>query len=97
MGSDKARLLWDFSIQTDYEIQIRRPVIVFLDKEENQCLIVDIAVPGDARIAGKDKEKIAKYQDLKREITRLWNIKVYVVPVVVGALGIIPKNLKTTL
>ena len=35
-----------------------------------------------------------KYQDLKREITRLWNTKTYVVPVVVGALGMIPKNHK---
>ena len=35
-----------------------------------------------------------KYQDLKREITRLWNTKTYVVPVVVGALGMILKNRK---
>ena len=33
-------------------------------------------------------------QDLKREMTRLWNTKAYVVPVVVDALGMIPKNLK---
>ena len=52
--------MWDFSIQTDYEIQSRRSDIVFLTKEENQCFIVDIAVPGDARIAEKEKEKIEK-------------------------------------
>ena len=45
-------------------------------------------------IAEKEKEKIKKYQDLKREITRLWKTKAYVVPVVVGALGMILKNLK---
>ena len=44
--SDKAKLLWDFLIQTDHEIQSRRPDIVFLDKKENQCFTVDIAVPG---------------------------------------------------
>ena len=54
------KLLWDFSIQTDYEIQSRRSDIVFLSKEENQCFIVDIAVPGDPRIAEKEKEKIEK-------------------------------------
>ena len=58
--SDKAKLLWDFSIQTDYEIQSRRSDIGFLSKEGNQCFIVDIAVPGDARIAEKEKEKIEK-------------------------------------
>ena len=39
------------------------------------------------------KEKIEKYQDLKREMTRLWNTTTYVVPVV-EVLGMIPKNLK---
>ena len=34
------------------------------------------------------------YQDLKREMTRLWNTKAYVVPMVVDVLGMIPKNLK---
>ena len=58
--SDKAKLLWDFSIQTDYEIQRRRSDIVFLGKEENQRFIVAIAVSGDARIAEKEKEKIEK-------------------------------------
>ena len=33
-------------------------------------------------------------QDLKREMTRLWNTKAYVVPMVVDVLGMIPKNLK---
>ena len=47
-------------MQTDYEIQSRRSDIVFLCNEENQCFIVDIAVPGDARIAEKEKEKIEK-------------------------------------
>lgn len=60
MESDKPKLLWDFSIQTDYEIKSRRSDIVFLGKEENQCFIVDISVPGDARIAEKEKEKIEK-------------------------------------
>ena len=32
--SDKAKLLWDFLIQTDHEIQSGKPNIVFLDKEE---------------------------------------------------------------
>ena len=47
---------------------------------------------GDARIAEKEKEKMEKYQDLKRAITRLWNTEIYVVPVVVGALGMFQKN-----
>ena len=64
-------------------------------RKKTVALLLIIAVLGDARIAEKEKEKIEKkYQDLGTEITRLWNTKAYVVPVVVGALGIIPKNLK---
>ena len=45
-------------------VQSRRQDNVFLDKEENQCFIVDrldIAVPRDARIAEKEKEKTENY------------------------------------
>ena len=42
----------------------------------------------------KEGEKIEKYQDLKREIGRLWGIRhLEVVPVVVGALGVVRKTL----
>ena len=56
--------------------------------------IIDIAVPADKRIGEKENEKVEKYQDLKREITRMWNMKtVQVVPVVVGSMGSVTKNL----
>ena len=60
------------------------------------CHLIDIAVPGDSRVASKENEKVRKYQDLARELRKLWQVKVKVVPVVVGALGTIPleKHLK---
>ena len=68
MESDGAKLLWDFNIQTDKEIQARRPDLVVVNRRDNQCLIIDIAVPNDSGIFGKEKEKIEKYQDQRREI-----------------------------
>ena len=64
--SDKAKHLRDFSIQTDHEIQSRRRDIVFLDKEENQCFIVDIAGSGDGKVPGSQERnyKIVEHQDL---------------------------------
>ena len=45
------------------------------------------------RVDEKEREKIGKYQDLKREVTRLWNMrKVQVIPVVIGALGSVSKE-----
>ena len=55
---------------------------------------MDIAVPGDCRICEKETEKIEKYDELKREIQKLWTMKkVEVIPIVVGALGAISKKL----
>ena len=59
-----------------------------------KCLIIDIAVPGDARVKVKEPEKVEKYPDLKTEICNVWNMKaVTVTPVVVGALGAVSKDL----
>ena len=36
----------------------------------------------------KELEKVERYQDLKREISRIWECrKVCVIPIVIGALG----------
>ena len=59
------------------------------------CVIIDVALPGDCSIREKEIEKIEieKYQNLKRELNRLWSFKkVEAVPVVVGALVCISKD-----
>ena len=85
--TEEVKILWDFEIRTDRVIPARRPDIVVLDKEERKLTIIDVAVPSDANIKDKETEKITKYQDLKIELQRMWNVKARVVPVVVGALG----------
>ena len=40
-----------------------------VDKKRRTYKIIDLAVPGDSRIEGKEKVKIEKYQDLRRELT----------------------------
>ena len=51
--------------------------------------IVDFAVLFDSSVVEKEKEKIEKYQDLARELKKIWNMKVKVVPIVPGPLGTI--------
>ena len=75
--------MWDFSIQTDHVIEAQRPDLVLVDKKERTCKIIDFAVPGDSRIA-KEKDKIEKYQDLGRVLQKIWNVKVKIIPLVVG-------------
>ena len=65
------------------------------NKNKRNCALTDIAIPGDIRVSEKEKEKIERYQELKREIKRMWNIRsIKVIPVVVGALGSTSKKLK---
>ena len=74
-------------------IEARRPDIVPIDKKERKEIIIVIAVPADVRVGKKEREKVEKYQDLKREIGRLWRLKmVEVVPIVIGALGSVTKE-----
>ena len=91
--NDKVKLLWDINIQCDNMIEARRPDIVVIYKKDGVCIIVDITVPADRRVEKKEQEKVEKYNDLKREIGRMWGIrKVQVVPVVIGALGSVTKR-----
>ena len=61
------------------------------DRRNSHCKIIDFAVPYHNRVDNKEAEKIDKYQDLAREIKRLWNTQVKIIPVVVGALGTTPR------
>ena len=68
-------LLWDMNIQCDHTIEARRPDIVIIDKVEKSTINIDVAIPRDKRIDGREKEKIEKYQDIKQEIQRLWSLQ----------------------
>ena len=57
------------------------------------CKIVHFAFPADHRIKLKECEKRDKYLDLARELKKLWNIKVKIIPVVIGAFGTVTKGL----
>ena len=53
------------------EIKARKPDIVVANNNERSCTIIDIAIPGDIRVSEKEKKKIDRYQELKREIKRM--------------------------
>ena len=43
-------------------VEARRQDIIFVDKQAREAKIIDIAIPGDARVKDKELEKIEKYQ-----------------------------------
>ena len=50
--------------------------------------IVDFAIPADYKVKLKESKKKDKYLDLARELKKLWNMKVTVIPIfVIGMLN----------
>ena len=66
--------------------------MVIIDKIKNECKVIDFACPFDSRIEEKEKDKTKGYNDLKRELKKIWDMSVKVIPA--GALGTTPKKLK---
>ena len=97
LENEKCKILWDFAIQTDEEIEHRRPDIVVIDKEKREFKIIDIAVLGDQNIKVKELEKITKYQDLRLQGLKMWDVKSTVTPIVVGAFGTVSEELENHL
>ena len=84
------KLLWDFDMHTDnLPGQKTRPNNN--QQKKRTCKIVDFAVPADHRIELKECEKKDNYLDLARELKKLWNMQVTIIPFVIGAFGTVTK------
>lgn len=91
--NETAKIMWEIPVQTDVTIVHNRPDIIYTNKIENKTYLIDITVPSDYNIGAKEIEKLSKYHALKVEITRLWKTHTEVIPIVIGATGVIAKNL----
>ena len=86
--NEEIKVLWDINVQCDNLIEARQPDLIVIDKKEQKEMIIDIAVPADIRMEKKEKEKLEKQQNLKKEIRRLWKLRnVEIVTVLIRALG----------
>ena len=63
------------------------------EKKKTTCKIVNFALPADNRIKLKEYEKKNKYLEIARELKKLWNMKVTIIPIVIGAFGTVTKGL----
>ena len=72
LKNENHKILWDFVIQIDYRIPTRtaaRP-------------LMDFAVPVDHRVKIKEGEKRSTFLDFVRELNKLWNMRVTMIPIV---------------
>ena len=54
---------------------------------------MDFAVPADYRVKLKENEIKDMFLDIARELKKLWNMTVTIMPVVIGVFGTVIKGL----
>jgi hypothetical protein len=83
-------------IQMVREVLANRPDIIVKNKDKT-CLLIDVAIPSGKNVIHKEAEKKLKYTNLSIEIQRMWNMKCFVIPIIIGATGIVNKGLQNYL
>ena len=75
-----------------------KPDIVVWDRKARSALIIDVSVPNDFGINRAERDKVLKYQDLKNALKEEWQLQdIAVIPVIVGATGLMKDNLQSYL
>ena len=81
-------------IHTDRTIAANWQGIVLNNKKDKTCLLIDMTIPPDTNTSVKTTKKLNKYKDLKIEVERMRGLKTTTVPVVMGALCSIKKDIE---
>jgi DNA-directed RNA polymerase subunit E'/Rpb7 len=89
--------MWDVPVVTDRTKLANRSVIVLRDKKEKTGLVNHLTIPDDSNVNIKETEKISKGKDLEIEVSRMWKVRIKIVPTITGALGKIKKGLDQNL
>jgi hypothetical protein len=90
-------VLWNQAVHTDRKVTANRPDIIIKNKKENTCTLIDVAIPADRNDVQKEAEKKLKYKCLCIGIQRMWNLKCTIIPVIIGATGIVTKKKRKNL
>ena len=60
-------------------------------------IIIDVAITADRNVVQMEEEKKLKYKSFSIEIHRMWNLKCTIIPVIIGANGIVTGILRKNL
>ena len=75
-----------------------KPDIVVWDKAKKSAKIIEVTVPNDFGLNRAEREKHLKYQDLKNDLRTTWELEeIEIIPIVVGATGLLKSNFKDNL
>ena len=90
-------MLWNQAVHTDREVTANRPDIIIKNKREKTCTMIDGQYPQTVMLLQKEGEKKLKYKSLCIKIRRMRNLKCTIVPVIIGATGIVTRSLRKNL
>ena len=86
-------LWWDRPVETPAKLEHNRPDVIVIDRVLNHWNIIDFSVPNDKNVVSKEMEKVDHYNPLAYEIRKMNKVTTKIVPLVVGALGVVSNNL----
>ena len=70
-----------------------KPDIVVWDKVKKVAKVIEVTCPSDYGLNTAERKKISKYKDLKNDLRTTWELDdIEILPVVVGATGLIKDN-----
>jgi len=90
-------VLWNQAVHTNTEVTANRPDMTIKNKKEKTCTLIDVAIPAERNVMEKEAEKKLKYKSLCIEMQRMWNLKCTILPVIIGATGIVTRSLRRNL
>ena len=90
-------VLWNQAVHREREVTANRPDIIIKNNKEKTCTLIDVAIYADRNVVQKEVENKLKYNSLCIEMQRMWNLTCTIVPVIIGATGIVTRSLKNNL
>ena len=91
--NDTHKLLWDFDIQMDHLISTRRQDLIIINKKKRKSAKLSTYCLGRPQNETDRMWKEIITLTLLENWKKLWNMKVTIIPIVVGAFGTITKGL----
>ena len=89
---------WDRGVTALTKIPYNRPDLIIWDSNTDECKIIDIRIPLDINLELRDTTKRNSYVELVNQLQRIYpQYKYCIIPVVIRALGTIPKKRKENL
>ena len=85
------------AVHTDREVKLYRSDVKIKKNKEKTCALLDVALPANRNVVQNEAEKNLMYKIQCIEIQLMWNLKCMIVPVIIGATGIVMRSLRENL